>query len=110
MSGSNLYTGTLDLLILRALRSGPDHGYGIGAWIRETSGDVLTVEEGVLYPALHRLEAKGWLASRWGKSESNRRAKFYALTPAGRRSLTAETSRWETHAAAVAALLGTENR
>ena len=104
MSGSNLYTGTLDLLILRALKSGPDHGYGVGAWIRETSGDVLAVEEGVLYPALHRLEAKGWLVSRWGKSEANRRAKFYGLTTSGAKALEAETARWNEHLAAVAAV------
>lgn len=105
MSGSNLYTGTLDLLILRALRAEPQHGYGIGAWIRETSGDVLAVEEGVLYPALHRLQARGWLASHWGKSEANRRAKFYGLTEAGERALEAETARWSEHTDAVQAVL-----
>jgi len=110
MSGSNLFTGTLDLLILRCLRGGPHHGYGIGAWIRQTSGDVLAVEEGVLYPALHRLEARGWLAPHWGKSEMNRRAKFYGLTAAGEAALAAETSRWNEHTAAVAAVLEAPSR
>jgi transcriptional regulator len=110
MSGSNLFTGTLDLLILRALRGGPDHGYGVGAWIRESSGDVLSVEEGVLYPALHRLEARGWLASKWGKSEANRRARFYALTRAGEKALAVETARWTEHADAVTAVLRTTER
>ncbi|MGI9625622.1 MAG: PadR family transcriptional regulator [Longimicrobiales bacterium] len=110
MSGSNLYTGTLDLLILRALRSGPDHGYGIGAWIREVSGDALSVEEGVLYPALHRLEGRGWLQSHWGKSESNRRAKFYGLTAAGEKACASETERWNQHTDAVARVLGTSSR
>ncbi len=110
MAGSNLFTGTLDLLILRALRGGSDHGYGIGAWIRETGGDVLSVEEGVLYPALHRLEARGWLKSQWGRSEANRRAKFYSLTASGRRALAEETARWTRHAKAVDTVLSSEGR
>lgn len=110
MAGSNLYTGTLDLLVLRALRGGADHGYGIGAWIRETGGDLLSVEEGVLYPALHRLEARGWLRSEWGRSEANRRAKFYSLTSSGQRALAAETARWTRHAAAVETVLSSEGR
>lgn len=110
MSGSNLFTGTLDLLILRALQGGPHHGFGIGAWIRQTSGEVLSVEEGVLYPALHRLEGRGWLASRWGKSEMNRRAKFYGLTRAGEKALAAEMARWDEHATAVAAVLQSPSR
>ena len=105
MSGSNLYTGTLDLLVLRALRNGPLHGYAIGAWIREVSDDVFAVEEGVLYPALHRLEKRGWLKAHWGKSEANRRAKFYGLSEAGREAVGQETHRWSEHQAAVAAIL-----
>jgi transcriptional regulator len=105
MSGSNLFTGTLDLLILRGLAWGPLHGYAIGRWILESSGDVLQVEEGVLYPALHRLESKGWLKAEWGRTDTNRRAKFYDLTPAGRRALEGEVARWSEHAAAVAAVL-----
>lgn len=110
MAGSNLFTGILDLLILRALRSRPDHGYGIGAWIREVGGDVLSVEEGVLYPALHRLEARGWVSSSWGRSEANRRAKFYSLTAEGRGALTGEAERWSRHARAVEAVLTSEAR
>lgn len=106
MSGSNLFTGTLDLLILRSLEWGPLHGYAIGRWIRESSGDVLQVEEGVLYPALHRLEDRGWLRAEWGRTETNRRAKFYALTAAGRRAVDQERARWTAHTAAVAAVLG----
>ncbi len=105
MSGSNLFTGTLDLLILRALQAGPMHGYAIGRWIRATSRDVLQVEEGVLYPALHRLENRGWLDAEWGRTETNRRAKFYGLTPAGAAALADETARWSAHASAVSAVL-----
>ena len=105
MSGSNLYTGTLDLLILRSLSWGPLHGYGIGRWIREASDDELQVEEGVLYPALHRLEGRGWLAADWGRTETNRKAKFYRLTRAGEAALEWERSRWNRHTAAVASVL-----
>lgn len=105
MAGSNLYLGTLDLLILRSVSWGPLHGYGIGSWIRQTSDDVLKIEEGALYPALHRLEKKGWLQSDWGTTETNRQAKFYELTAAGRERLAAETTRWREHATAVGAVL-----
>lgn len=105
MSGSDLFTGTLDLLILRTLREDPLHGYAIGRWIRETSEGVLDVEEGALYPALHRLEAKGLLESEWGRTETNRRARFYRLTPHGRRALERMESRWREHAGAVSAVL-----
>ena len=101
MSGSNLYTGTLDLLILKAVSWGPRHGYAIGRWIRETTEDVLVVQEGVLYPALHRLERRGLLEEEWRRSETGRDAKYYTLTTAGRRELRAETSRWVEHARAV---------
>lgn len=105
MAGSNLFTGTLDLLILRSLESGPRHGYGIGRWIRESSGDVLQVDEGVLYPALHRLEGRGWLGADWGRTETNRKARFYTLTHDGRRALRSEQARWSAHTAAVASVL-----
>jgi PadR family transcriptional regulator, regulatory protein PadR len=101
MSGSNLYTGTLDLLILKAVSWGPSHGYAIGRWIRETTDDVLVVQEGVLYPALHRLERRGLLKEEWRRSETGRDAKYYTLTTAGRRELRNETSRWLEHTQAV---------
>ena len=105
MAGSNLFTGTLDLLILQALARGRLHGYAIGKWIRETSSGVLQVEEGALYPALHRLERRGWLSPEWGLTETGRQAKFYGLTRAGRRRLRTEAERWNEHAQAVAAVL-----
>lgn len=105
MSGSNLYIGTLDLLILQTLRKGALHGYAIGRWIRDTSEGVLDVDEGALYPALRRLEKKGWIEGDWGESELGRRARFYGLTRKGRKAVEAETVRWEEHAAAVAAIL-----
>ena len=106
MAGSDVYTGTLELLILRALRTGAQHGYAIGRWLRETSGEALRVEEGALYPALHRLERKGWVAARWGASELGRQAKFYRLTVRGRKALLAEQARWRAHARAVESVLG----
>ncbi|MCI0434403.1 MAG: PadR family transcriptional regulator [Gemmatimonadetes bacterium] len=105
MAGSDLYVGTLDLLILKALTLAPMHGYGIGRWIRATTREVLQVQEGVLYPALHRLERRGLVAEEWGITETNREAKFYRLTAAGRRHLAAEMERWERHTAAVDAAL-----
>ena len=86
--------GALDMLILRTLSAGPRHGYAIARHLLEVSQDFLQVEEGSLYPALHRLERRGWLASEWGTSESNRKARYYRLTPAGRKQLQAETSAW----------------
>jgi PadR family transcriptional regulator PadR len=86
--------GTLDMLILRTLLGGPAHGHTIASVIERTSDDVLQVEQGSLYPALHRLADRGWLASYWGASENNRKAKFYKLTAAGRKRLTAERNRW----------------
>jgi len=108
MAGSNLFTGTLDLLILKALQQGPLHGYAIGRWIRDTGGGPLQVEEGALYPALHRLQKAGLLSADWGQTETGRQAKFYELTAAGRERLAAETARWNEHAGAVAAVLGAE--
>jgi PadR family transcriptional regulator PadR len=90
-----LLQGTLDLLILRTLLFGPMHGHGIAKHIERTSEDVLQVEHGSLYPALHRLDAKGWIASKWAKNEKGRELKFYRLTPAGKKQLTLEESKWE---------------
>jgi PadR family transcriptional regulator PadR len=90
-----LLQGTLDMLILRTLQWGPQHGHGIGQAIRARSAEALQIEHGSLYPALHRLERQGWLASEWRQSEANRRAKYYRLTPAGKRQLSREQSNWE---------------
>jgi transcriptional regulator len=98
----DLIQGTLEMLILRALMNGPMHGYGVAEWIHQTSQQVLKVEEGALYPALHRLELRGMLRASWGASENNRRAKFYELTPQGRKFLNAESQRWARLSAAVA--------
>jgi transcriptional regulator len=86
--------GTLDMLILKTLTLGPLHGWGISFHIRQSSGEALRVNQGALYPALHRLEERGWVAAEWGVSENNRRARFYTLTPAGRRQLARETEGW----------------
>ena len=90
-----LLQGTLDLLVLQTLVTGPAHGHTIAHVIEHQSDDVLQVEHGSLYPALHRLEDRGWIASFWGTSENNRRARYYRLTPAGRRQLAEQTSRWD---------------
>ncbi len=103
-----LLQGTLDLLILRTLVFGAQHGQGIARAIQETSGDELLVEHGALYPALQRLEERGWISARWGTSDNNRRARFYSLTARGRRQLTNETTRWRRIAAAIARVLGPE--
>lgn len=100
-----LLQGMLDLLILRTLRWGPRHGYGISQAIRSNSGDVLQVETGSLYPALHRLERQGWVTSEWQTSENNQRVKVYRLTAAGRKQLLSERTRWEQFQAAVAGVL-----
>jgi PadR family transcriptional regulator PadR len=96
-----LLHGTLDVLILKAVSWGPRHGYAIAEWARTVSDGDLLVEEGPLYTALHRLERKGWLTSEWGFSDNNRRAKYYQLSPAGRRQLRSEASSWERYARAV---------
>lgn len=93
--------GTLDLLILRALSWGPSHGYHVARWIEHATSDVLAVGEGTLYPALHRLEERGWVTSRWGASENNRRAKYYDLTSRGRSQLVVEIANFRRYAAAV---------
>jgi PadR family transcriptional regulator PadR len=97
--------GTLDVLILRALSWGPQHGYAVSQWIREQTDEELLVEEGALYPALYRMEAKGWITAEWGASENNRRAKFYALTPEGRKHLKQELATWERYTLAVSRVL-----
>ena len=102
---TDLLQGTLDLLVLKTLQSGPTHGWDIAQRIQQVSRDVLKVNQGSLYPALHRLEAQGWIASEWGASENNRRAKFYRLTPAGRKQLVAETADWERFAGAISLIL-----
>lgn len=101
----DLLQGTLDLLILRALARGPMHGYSVAEWIHESSQDVLRVEEGALYPALHRLELRGLLSAKWGSSENNRRAKYYALTVAGQKRLAEETAYWRRMSGAIARVL-----
>ena len=101
----DLLQGTLDLLVLKTLQSGPTHGWDIAQRIQQVSRDVLKVNQGSLYPALHRLEAQGLVASVWGDSENNRRAKFYKLTPAGRKQLATETDSWERFAGAISLIL-----
>lgn len=101
MAGSDLFTGTLDILILRAVAWGPNHGYGIARWIRQTTTETVIVQEGVLYPALFRLEKKGLLAEEWGTTETGREAKYYSLTAAGRAQLKAETKRWSKFSSAI---------
>jgi len=97
-----LIQGTLEMLVLKALARGSMHGYGVAEWIEQTSQQALKVEEGALYPALHRLELRGLLKADWGASENNRRAKFYRLTASGKRQLEAESQRWARLSAAVA--------
>ena len=101
----DLVQGTLDMLVLKTLARGPMHGYGIAEFIQTTSGQALRVEEGALYPALHRMELRGLLASEWGVSDNNRRAKYYRLTAAGRRQLAADASRWGRMTAAIALIM-----
>ena len=101
----DLLRSSLDLLILKALSWGPRHGYGVAEWIEDATSDALSVEEGTLYPALHRLERRGWIASEWGVSENNRRAKFYKLTTAGRARFRAEAPLWHRNAEAIAVAL-----
>jgi len=97
--------GTLDLLVLKTLARGPMHGYGIAVHIQQVSEEVLRVEEGSLYPALHRIEQAGWISSEWGVSDNNRRAKYYRLTAAGRKQLAKEQENWDELTRAVAKVL-----
>lgn len=101
----DLLQGTLDLLVLKTLLFGPLHGHGIARQIQRVSDDVLRVDHGSLYPALHRLEGKGWIASRWGPNEQGRDRKFYRLTAAGKKQLAAEESRWQRMVDAIATVL-----
>ena len=101
----DILRGTLDLLVLKALSRSTMHGYDVARWIEYATGDALRVGEGTLYPALHRLEERGWIAAKWGTSENNRRAKFYWLTRAGRAQLRVESENWTRYAAAVFAAL-----
>jgi PadR family transcriptional regulator PadR len=104
---SDLLQGTLDMLILKIAALGPIHGYAISQRIQQISKEVLQVQQGSLYPALHRLENRGWLQAQWGDSETGREAKFYSLTKAGRRQLELETSNWERMSEAIALILQT---
>ena len=97
--------GTLDALVLKTLSWGPRHGYAVARWLEDTTGDSLRIEEGSLYPALYRMERRGWIASEWGKSELGRDAKFYRLTGAGRTRLKAETTEWRAYVRAVSLVL-----
>lgn len=101
----DLLRGTLEMLILRSLEDGPMHGYGITERLQRVSDDVLSVDEGSLYPALYRMQKRGWLESRWGRSENNRRARYYTLTGAGRKQLEVATSNWVRFSEAVARAL-----
>jgi PadR family transcriptional regulator PadR len=104
-SNPDVLQGTLDLLVLKTLARGPMHGYGIAVHIQQVSDEVLRVEEGSLYPALHRIEQAGWISSEWGVSDNNRRAKYYRLTAAGRKQLAREQENWDQLTRAVAKVL-----
>ena len=103
----DLLRGTLEVLLLKALSTGPRHGFAVARWLEAHTDDVLQVEEGSLYPALHRMERRGWLEAEWGISEKNRKVKYYRLTPSGRAHLRAETAGWAEFAAAVSKVLQT---
>lgn len=102
---AEILKGTLDLIILRALAGAPLHGFGITQSIKKNSGSVLDVDDGALYPALHRLEDRGWIASKWGRSDKNRRAKYYRLTARGRRQLKSELAAWERFSRAMESII-----
>jgi transcriptional regulator len=105
MGKNDLLPGTLDMMVLRTLTRGALHGYGIAQLLKQLSGDVLQVEEGSLYPALQRLELNGWIEGEWGLSSTNRRARFYKLTPDGRNTLTSETARYRQMTGAIARVM-----
>jgi transcriptional regulator len=104
-SSNELLHGTLDTLILKTLAAGPRHGYAIARWLEEGTGDLLQIEDGSLYPALYRMEHRGWIAAEWGTSELGRKAKFYRLTAVGRKRLATSTAEWARFAAAISKLL-----
>lgn len=104
-TGLDLLQGTLDMLILKALAPGARHGYAVMRWIREVSDEELQIEEGALYPALHRLEGRGWIRSEWGRSENNRQAKFYVLTPKGKQAQQEQEAGWTRYVRAVGKVL-----
>jgi transcriptional regulator len=106
MGKNDLLPGTLDMMVLQTLRRGTLHGYAIAQLLRQLSEEILKVEEGSLYPALQRLELNGWIAGEWGVSANNRRARFYELTPAGRKKLASETARYREMAGAIARVMG----
>ena len=101
MPDLELVQGTLDFLVLRTLNWGPQHGFGVARWIRNVTGDRLQIEDGALYPALHRMEQKGWISSTWEITENRRKAKVYSLTAKGRKQLTAQTTAWDGYVEAV---------
>ena len=107
MSKIDLLQGTLDMLVLKAISRGPMHGYGVTRWIQQTSADALQVEEGSLYPALYRMEKRGWITSEEGISENNRKAKYYKLTRVGRKQLESESSDWDRLTEAIAKVMQT---
>lgn len=102
---NELLHGTLETLILKSVARGPRHGYAIARWLEESTGEILRIEDGSLYPALYRMEQRGWIAADWGTSELGRRAKFYKITPAGRRRLSSSTDEWARFAGAVTKVL-----
>jgi PadR family transcriptional regulator, regulatory protein PadR len=102
---NELLHGTLEALVLKTLSLGARHGYGIAQWLEEATGDEVPIEEGSLYPALYRMERRGWIEAEWGTSELGRRAKFYRITPSGRRQLAMQTARWSRFSAAISAVL-----
>jgi transcriptional regulator len=106
-SSNELLHGTLETLILKALARAPRHGYGIARWLEEQTGAVLQIEDGSLYPALYRMENRDWIAAEWGTSELGRKAKFYRITPAGRKRLAASTAEWSRFSAAISKVLHT---
>lgn len=105
-ASTDLLQGTLDLLILQTLAPGPMHGWGVAQHIQQISNEVLQIGQGSLYPALHRLEYKGWISADWGTSDNNRKARFYALTPSGRKQLETELATWDRLSVAIALVLG----
>lgn len=107
--GLPLLQGTLDLLVLNAIKHGPSHGYAVASWIRRVTAERLQIEDGALYTALHRMEKRGWLDAEWGTTDSNRTAKFYRLSPAGRKQLRQDARDWMAYADAVFAVLKASN-